>query len=83
MNSFLNPHNKTNLTGIVDITAHSISLYDQSVFSKPENIKGIFIPKNDISVAEPIDVQIDELGDNIITMYQFVGPINEIGRAHV
>ena len=36
-----------------------------------------FIPKNDISVAEPYDVQIAELGDNIITMYQFIGDIND------
>ena len=37
-----------------------------------KNIIDTFIPKSDISVAEPYDVQIAELGDNIITMYQFI-----------
>jgi len=77
MNSFLNPHNGTSLTGIIDITAHSISLYDENTNKEPQNIKDIFIPKSDISVAEPYEVQIDEFGDNIITMYQFIGPIND------
>ena len=36
-----------------------------------------FKPKSGISVAEPYDIQIDELGDNIITMYQFIGDIND------
>ncbi|MCH1596045.1 MAG: hypothetical protein L7S42_06000, partial [Flavobacteriaceae bacterium] len=62
MNSFLNPHNKTSLTGVIDVTAHSISLYDEDVIEEPINIKNIFIPKTDISIAEPVEVQIDELG---------------------
>ena len=33
--------------------------------------------KSNISIAEPYDVQIDELGDNIIQMYQFIGDIND------
>ena len=37
----------------------------------------MFIPKSDISVAESYDVQIDELGDNVTTMYQFIGKIND------
>ena len=37
----------------------------------------IFIPKSYISVAEPYGVQIAELGDNIITMYQLVGDIHD------
>ena len=77
MNAFLNPHNGTSLTGVINLTAHSISLYDESVSKEPQNIKDMFIPKSDISVAEPIEVQIAELGDNIITMYQFIGPIND------
>lgn len=77
MNSFLNPHNGTSLTGIIDVTAHSISLYDEDTNEEPKNIKDIFIPKSDISVAEPYEVQIDEMGNNIITMYQFIGPIND------
>jgi len=77
MNSFLNPHNGASLTGIIDVTAHSVSLYDEDTNQEPINIKDIFIPKTDISVAEPIEVQLDEFGDNIITMYQFIGPIND------
>ena len=42
-----------------------------------QNIKYIFILRSDISVAEPYDIQIDELGDNIITMCQFIGYIND------
>ena len=76
MNSFLNPHNGTSLTGAFDVTVHSISFYDENVSQEAQNIKDIFIPKSDISVAEPYEVQIGELGDNIITMYQFIGPIN-------
>ena len=77
MNSFLNPHNGASLTGIIDVTAHSISLYDEDGNEEPTNIKDIFIPKSDISIAEPYEVQLDELGDNIITMYQFIGEIND------
>ena len=35
------------------------------------------IPKNDISIAEPIDVQIDQLGNNITTVCQCIGVIND------
>ena len=77
MNSFLNPHNGTSLTGVFDITAQSISLYDETLSKKTENIKDILIPKSDISVAEPYDVQIGELGDDVITMYQLIGNIND------
>ena len=75
MNSFLNPHNATSLTGIIDVTAHSISLFQEN--EPPKNITDIFIPKSDISTAEPYDVIIDELGNNVITMYQFIGDIND------
>ena len=40
-------------------------------------LRTFFIPKSDISVAEPYDIQIGELEDNVITMYQFVGPAND------
>ena len=66
-------NNGPSLTGIIDITAHSISLFQDN--GPPKNIIGIFIPKSDISIAEPYDVQIDENGDNFITMYQFIGDI--------
>ena len=76
MNAFLNPHNNgPSLTGITDVTAHSISLFQEN--EPPKNIKSIYIPKSDTSVAEPYDFQIAELGDNIITMYQFIGNIND------
>ena len=75
MNSFLNPHNSTSLTGIIDVTARSISLFQGN--ESPKDISDIFIPKNDISTAEPYDVIIDELGSNVTTMYQFIGDIND------
>ena len=80
MNVFLNPNNNgPSLTSVIDITSHSISLFQEN--EEPQNIKDIFIPKSDISVAEPHDVGIDEAGHNIITMYQFIGDINgtEVG----
>ena len=42
-----------------------------------KNIIDIFIPKSDISIAEPYGVIIDELGNNVITMYQFIGDIDD------
>ena len=74
MNSFLNTHG-TSLTGIVDITANSISLFQDN--GPPKNVEDMFIPKSDISIALPYDVIIDELGNNAITMYQFIGDIND------
>ena len=72
MNAFLNHHNNgPSLTGIIDVTAHSIRLFQEN--EPPKNINDIFIPKTDSSVAGPYDVQIAELGDNISTMYQFIG----------
>ena len=37
----------------------------------------MFIPKTDINTAEPIDVKIDELDNNIIQIYQLIGIIND------
>jgi len=73
MNSFLNTHG-TSLTGIVDITANSISLFQDN--GRPKNIEDIFRHKSDISIAEPYDVPIDENG-NVIQMYQFLGDSND------
>ena len=71
MNAFLNHHNNgPSLTGIIDVTAHSIRLFQEN--EPPKNINDISIPKSDISVAEPYDVQVAETGNNIITMYQFI-----------
>ena len=76
MNSFLNAHNNgPSLTGVIDATAHSISLFQEN--EPPKNIEDIFIPKSDISIALPYDVIIDELGNNVIPMYQFIGGIND------
>ena len=36
----------------------------------------MFTPKSDISIASPYDVIIDDLCNNVITMYQFIGDIN-------
>ena len=75
MNSFLTPHNGPSLTGVIDATTHSISLFQEN--APPKNIEGIFTPQSDISIALPYDVVIDELGKNDITMYQFIGDIND------
>ena len=76
MNSFLNPHNNgPSLTGVIDVTAHSISLFQEN--EPPNNIIGIFIPKSDISIALPYDAQIDELSNSVMTMYQLIGDIND------
>ena len=74
--SFLN-NNGTSLTGIIDVTAHSISLFQETENEEPKNIVDIFIPKSDISTAEPYDVIIDEIGNNVISMYQFIGDSND------
>ena len=75
MNSFLTPHNGPSLTGVIDVTAHSISLYQEN--APPKNIEDICIPKNEIGIALPYDVIIDELGNNVISMNQFIGDIND------
>ena len=75
MNSFLTPHNGPSLTGVIDVTAHSISLFQEN--APPKDINDIFIPQSDISIALPYDIPIDELGNNVITMYQFIGYIND------
>ena len=75
MNSFLNPHNNgPPLTGVIDVTAHSISLFQENEPLK--NIIDIPIPKSDICIALPYGVIIGELGNNVITMYKFIGDIN-------
>ena len=74
MDAFLNPRNGASLTKIIDVTAHIISLFQES--KQPKNIYEIIIPQTSISIAEPIDVQIDELGNDIIQVYQLIGTIN-------
>ena len=76
MTAFLNPHsNGPSLTGIIDVTAHSTSVFQEDEL--PKHINGIFIPSSGISTAVPYDVQIGELCNNAITMYQFIGDIKD------
>ena len=75
MNAFLNPHTNTSLTGSIDATAHSISLFQEN--EQPKTINDIFIPKTYFSTAEPIDIRIDELGNNIVQVCQLIGIIND------
>ena len=41
------------------------------------NILDILFPYGDIAVAELIDVQTDETGNNVTQMYQLIGAIND------
>ena len=75
MDAFSNPTNGASLTNIIDVAAHSISLFQEN--EQPKHIYGIFLPQTDISIAEPIGVQTDELGNNIIQMYQLIGIITD------
>ena len=75
MNAIFDPINGTSLTNMIDVTAHSISLFQEN--EQPKHMNGIFIPKADISIAKPIEVQIDELGHDTIQMHQFIGIIND------
>ena len=75
MNAFLNHHNGISVTGIIGVTANSISLFQEN--EPPKNINGISIPNSDISIAEPYDVQIDVLGNYVVTMHQFIAYIND------
>ena len=58
MNAFFNHRNGASLTNIIDGTAHSISLFQEN--KQPKEIYEIVIPQTSISIAEPIDVQINE-----------------------
>ena len=44
---------------------------------KPLKIPTKSSPKTDIGIAEPIDIQINELGNRIIQMYQLIGIISD------
>ena len=75
MNAFVNPGNGASLTNTIDVTAHFIFLFQEN--EQPRNTTEMFIPQTSLSIAEPIDVQIDELGNNTTQMYQFIGSIND------
>ena len=51
MNSFLSPHNGPSLTSVIDVTAHSISLFQEN--TPPKSID-TSIPQGDISIALPM-----------------------------
>ena len=75
MNAFGNPRNGASLTNMFDVTSHSIIVCQEN--EQPKNINEICNPQTSISIAEPIDVQIDELGNNMIQMYQSISIIND------
>ena len=75
MNAFLNPRNGASLTNIIDVTAHSTSVFQGN--EQPTTINDIFVSRTEISIAEPVEVQIVELGNNFIQMYQLIGIIND------
>ena len=50
----LNPHSNTSLKGIIDVTAHSISVFQEN--EQPKHINDTFIPQTTISIAEPVDM---------------------------
>ena len=74
MDAFSNPRNGASSTNIIDVAAHSISFFQEN--EQPKNINDIIIHIFDIGIAEPIDVQIDVLGNKNIQMYQFICIIN-------
>ena len=43
MNSFLTPHNGPSLTGVIDVTAHSISLFQENAPPKDINDTIIYV----------------------------------------
>ena len=75
MNAFLNPRNGSSLINIIEVTAHSISLFQEN--EQLKNINGMFIPQASVSIAERVDVQINELGNDIIQVYQFISIISD------
>ena len=54
--------------------AHSTNLFREN--EQHKNINEVFIPQTSISIAEPVDVQIDEPGNDIIQVYQFISIIS-------
>ena len=72
---FLNPRNGANLTNVIDATASSINLFQEN--EQLKHIYELFIPQTSISIAEPTGVQIDELDNSNIQMYQLTGIIND------
>ena len=75
MNACLYPRNGVSLSNNIDVPAHSISVFQDN--EQPKKIKNMLIPKTDISIAEPTDVQIYELANFTTQMYQIMCIIND------
>ena len=75
MNAFPNPRNGASFINIVDDTAHSVSFFQEN--EQPKYINEVVLPQARISIAEPIDVQMDELGNSITQVYHSIGIISD------
>ena len=74
MSALLNPRDGGGSTDIIDVTAHSIRFFKNE---QPKDIYDMFIPRTSSSIAEPIDVQIDEVGNDINQVYQLIRVIKD------
>ena len=52
MNAFLNPHNSTSSTGEIDVTAHSISLFEENEEPKDTEKEKAILRRQSIVVME-------------------------------
>ena len=78
MNTFLNPHNRVSLTGLLDIAANSISLIQLNEDLGEEeikNIEDIFLKYKNISTVEDVTVPIG--GGLSYTVKQWVEPVTD------
>ena len=76
-NSFLNPYNTVNLTGLIDITANVIKLIsiDEHDDEQIANVLDLFVQFNNIATV--IDVQVPIGGGLTYTLKQWVSPISD------
>ena len=78
MNTFLNPHNSVSLTGLIDISANSISLIqlnDDLGEEEIKNIEDIFLKYKNISTV--VDVTVPIGGGLSYTVKQWVEPVTD------
>ena len=76
-NSFLNPYNTVNLTGLIDITANVIKLIsiDENYDEQITNILDLFVQFNNISTV--IDVTYPLGGGLTYTVKEWIQPISD------
>ena len=76
-NSFLNPYNTVNLTGLIDIIANVIKLItiDENNEEQITNIFDLFVPFNNISTI--IDVNYPLGGGLTYTVKEWIPPISD------